>query len=174
MVDLILSKVGYGDDFNFIKSKRANRIISEHSQERDIYLLPDNYTSYSYDIIKENFIGKNQEFFKAVYFDFAPIWAIPIYQERPVHSLKPIPDYSQVYSLKECEETCITAYSYDIRKRVEVVSVYGGDGRYHDVSVTWDEYLPLEESKNFYISTEEIAADKKVIGRHNGLCIYKS
>ena len=208
MVELILSKVGYGDDFNFIKSKRANRIISEHSQERDIYLLPDNYTSYSYDIIKENFIGKNQEFFKAVYFDFAPIWAIPIYQERPVHSLKPIPDYSQVYSLKECEalanavgysfvahpntksqvilksafvrskdnvdETCITAYSYDIRKRVEVVSVYGGDGRYHDVSVTWDEYLPLEESKNFYISTEEIAADKKVIGRHNGLCIYKS
>ena len=208
MVDLILSKIGYGDDFNFIKSKRTNSIISEHSQERDIYLLPDNYTSYSYDIIKENFIGKNQEFFKAVYFDFAPIWAIPIYQERPVHSLKPIPDYSQVYSLKECEalanavgysfvahpntksqvilksafvrskdnvdETCITAYSYDIRKRVEVVSVYGGDGRYHDVSVTWDEYLPLEESKNFYISTEEIAADKKVIGRHNGLCIYKS
>ena len=208
MVDLILSKIGYGDDFNFIKSKRTNSIISEHSQERDIYLLPDNYTSYSYDIIKENFIGKNQEFFKAVYFDFAPIWAIPVYQERPVHSLKPIPDYSQVYSLKECEalanavgysfvahpntksqvilksafvrskdnvdETCITAYSYDIRKRVEVVSVYGGDGRYHDVSVTWDEYLPLEESKNFYISTEEIAADKKVIGRHNGLCIYKS
>ena len=208
MVDLILSKIGYGDDFNFIKSKRTNSIISEHSQERDIYLLPDNYTSYSYDIIKENFIGKNQEFFKAVYFDFAPIWAIPIYQERPVHSLKPIPDYSQVYSLKECEalanavgysfvahpntksqvilksafvrskdnvdETCITAYSYDIRKRVEVVSVYGGDGSYHDVSVTWKEYFPLEARNNFYVSTEEIAADKKVIGRHNGLCIFRT
>ena len=208
MVDLILSKIGYGDDFNFIKSKRTNSIISEHSQGRDLYLSPDKYTSYSYDIIKENFIGKNQEFFKAVYFDFAPIWAIPIYQERPVHSLKPIPDYSQVYSLKECEalanavgyrfvahpstktqailkstfvrskdnidETCITAYSYDIEKRVDVVSVYGGDGRYHDISVSWDEYLPLEASKNFYISTEKIAANKKVIGKHNGLCIFNS
>ena len=206
MIDLIRSKVGYGDDFNFKKVKRTNRVISEHSQERDLYLLPENYVSYSYDIIKENFIGKNQEFFRAVYFDFAPLWAIPIYQERPVHSLKPIPDYSQVYSLKECEvlanaveyqfaahpntksqvimkpsfirsndnidEICITTYSYDVRKRTDVVSVYGGDGRYHDVSVTWNEYLPLEASKNFGVSTEEIAADKKIIGRHNGLCIF--
>ena len=208
MVELLLSKVGYGDDFIFKKAKRTNRIISEHSQERNIYLLPDNYTSYSYDIIKENFIGKNQEFFKAVYFDFAPIWAIPIYQERPVHSLKPLPDYSQVYSMKECEalansvsycfsahpntksqvimktsfvrskdnidEICITTYSYDVRKRVDVVSVHGGDGRYHDVSVTWKEYFPLEARNNFYVSTEEIAADKKVIGRHNGLCIFRT
>lgn len=102
-VALIRSKAGYGDDFNFIKEKRTNRIISNHSQGRVINLLPGSYISYSYDIIKENFIGKNTDFFKAVYFDFAPLWAIPIYQERPVHSLKPIPDYSQLYSLKECE-----------------------------------------------------------------------
>ena len=162
MVSLILSKSGYGDDFNFFKSKRTNRIISNHSQGRVINLLPENYISYSYDIIKENFIRKNIEFFKAVYFDFAPLLAIPVYQEKPVHSLKPIPDYEQLYSLKECEvlanavdykyvvhpntktqailkssfvsskdkvdETCITAYSYDIEKRVDVVSVRGGDG----------------------------------------------
>lgn len=208
MVDLLLSKVGYGDDFDFKKSKRTNKIISDHSQGRDLYLLPESYISYSYDIIRENFMGKNQEFFKAVYFDFAPLWAIPMYQERPVHSLEPLPDYSQVYSLKECEalanavsynfvahpdtksqvilksafvhsrdnidETCITAYSYDIKKQVDVVSVYGGDGRYHNVSVTWDEYLPLEASKNFYVSTEEIAANKSIIGRHNGLCIFRN
>ena len=162
MVALILSKLGYGDDFNFIKLKRTNRIISNHSQGRAINLLPENYISYSYDIIKENFIGKNIDFFKAVYFDFAPLLAIPAYQERPVHSLKPIPDYSQQYSLKECEvlanavdykyvvhpntktkailkssfisskdnidQTCITAYSYDKKKRVDIVSVHGDDG----------------------------------------------
>ena len=31
----------------------------------------------AFDIIKENFISKNIDYFKAVYFDFAPLWAIP-------------------------------------------------------------------------------------------------
>lgn len=208
MVDLIRSKLGYGDDFNFIKMKRTNRIIAEHSQGRAINLLPKHYISYSFDIVKENFIGKNTEFFKAVYFDFAPLWAVPIYQERPVHSLKPIPDYSQRYSLKECEalansvdykyvvhpdtkthailkssfvrskdnidETCIKAYSYDIEKRVDYVSVHGDDGYWHDVPVPWDEYLPLEACNNFYISTNELAQNKRVIARRNGLCIFNT
>lgn len=206
MVDLLLSQTGFGDDFNFIKTKRTNRIVSQHSQGRLINLLPRHYISYSYDIIRENFIDKNTVFFKTVYFDFAPLLAIPIYQERPVHSLKPIPDYSQLYSLKEGEvlanavdqkyvvhpnsktqailktrfvsskngadETCITAYSYDIAKRVDMVSVYGGDGHYHNVAVEWDEYLPLEASNNFYISTNELAKGKQVMARRNGLCIY--
>lgn len=206
MVALILSKIGYGDDFNFIKLNRTNRIISNHSQGRAINLLPRNYMSYSYDIIRENFIEKNKEFFKAVYFDFAPLFAIPIYQERPVHSLKPIPDYSQLYSLKECEalanaidyqyvvhpntktqailksqfikskdnidETCITAYSYDIEKRVDIVSVHGGDGHFHNVPVEWDDYLPLEERNNFFIASADVVQDKEVIAKRNGLCIF--
>ena len=141
-----------------------------------------------------------------MYFDFAPLLAIPVYQERPVHSLKPIPDYSQLYSLKECEvlanavdykrvvhphtktkailksafvksengvdETSITAYSYDIEKRVDVVSVHGGDGRFHNVSVEWDEYMPLEACNHFYVSKGETAEGKSVMARRNGLCIF--
>lgn len=208
MTSLILSKIGYGDDFNFIKRKRTNKIISNHSQGRAINLLPANYASYSFDIIKENFVTKNQEFFKAVYFDFSPVLAIPVYQERPVHSLKPLPDYTQMYSFKECEalanavddkylvhpdtktkailkssfvksengvdETCITAYSYDIEKRVDVVSVYGGDGHFHNVPVEWDEYLPLEESNNFFVSDIGLSQNKNIIARRNGLCIYNN
>ena len=208
MVDLILSKVGYGDDFAFIKRNRTNKIISEHSQGRAINLLPQNYASYSFDTIKENFTGKNGEFFKAVYFDLAPLLAIPIYQERPVHSLKPIPDYAQQYSLKECEvlanlvdvrhvvhprtktqailkssfiqtkdnidETCITAYSYDIEKRVDMVTVFGGDGRLHSVPVSWDAYLPLEASNHFFVATDELARGNLVIGKRNGLSIFHS
>ncbi len=207
MVDLILSKTGYGDDFNFFKQKRMNKILTTHSQGRALCLLSSAYTSYSFDIIKTNFIDKNAEFFRAVYFDFAPLFAIPAYQERPVHSLKPVPEYSQQYSLKECEalanaldvkqvvhpntktqailksvfsgskgtvdETCITAYSYDIEKRVDIVSVLGGDGRYHNVSVPWDEYMPLEQQNNFYVTRYDGKQGGNVLAARNGLCIYK-
>lgn len=208
MVELLLSKTGYGDDFHFLKIKRTNRILSNHSQGRPINLTPRDYASYSFDQTRDNFLGKNAEFFKAVYFDFAPLWAIPAYQERPVHSLKPIPDAAQLYAAKECEalanavdrryvvhpqtktqailksefvassdsvdETCVTAYSYDIARRVELVSVYGEDGHYHDVPVEWDEYLPLEAKNNFLIAADGIAADKAGMASRNGLRIFQS
>ncbi|MBR5272738.1 MAG: hypothetical protein IKU25_05020 [Clostridia bacterium] len=207
LVDLILSKTGYGDDFNFFKRKRMNKIISKHSQGRPMNLVPSEYTSYSFDFIRDNFINKNVEFFKAVYFDFAPLLSIPAYQERPVHSLKPIPNYSQLYSLKESEalanavdiryvvhpntktqailkssfvrskdnadETCVTAYSYDMERRVDIVSVRGGDGYYHNVSVPWDEYLPLEKQSNFCVGKYEDKRESNVFAARNGLCIYK-
>ena len=208
MVDLILSKDGYGDDFDFIKQKRTNKIVSDHSQGRAIKLAPGDYVSYSFDIIKDNFINKNIDFFKAVYFDFAPVWAIPMYQERPVHSLDPLPDYSKLYAEKECEslanavdyryivhpqtktkailkssyvstkdqvdETCITAYSYDIEKRIEYVSVWGDDGRFHEVPVHWDEYIPLQVSNHFRVAEDGVINDSKVIARKNNLCIFTS
>lgn len=206
MVDLIRSKSGYGDDFNFIKSNRTNKIISQHSQGREVTLSPDNYVSYSFDIIKDNFINKNTDYFKAVYFDFAPLWAIPVYQERPVHSLQPIPDHSQKYSLKECEalankvskeyvapigtktpvilkssfvnsqnsvdEICVCAFSYDIIPRVDFVPVHGGDGRWHNVPVPWDEYIPLEASNNFFVAAADIAQSKNIMAQKNNLCIF--
>ncbi len=203
-VDLILSKIGYGDDFNFIKTKRMNTIITSHSQSRAINLEASEYTSYSFDIIKSNFVTKNTEFFKAVYFDFAPLLAIPAYSERPVHSLKPIPDYTQLYSLKECEalanimdkkllvhpntktqailkaeffgsekgadKTGITAYSYDIFPQVDFVPVFGGDGRFHNVPVSWDEYVPLEQTNKFFVTRQ--GTQSNVIASRKGLCIY--
>lgn len=103
MVDLILSKTAFGDDFHFIKKKRINRIHTEHSQGRALRLMPSEYHSYSYDEIRTSFIEKNKQYFAAVYFDFAPILAIPAYQERPVHSLDPLPDYTRLYAEKESE-----------------------------------------------------------------------
>ena len=206
MVDLIRSQSGYGDDFNFIKQNRTNRIVSQHSQGRVITLLPSAYFSYSFDIIKENFISKNIDYFKAIYFDFAPLWAIPIYQERPVHSLKPIPEYSQKYSYKEYEalsnkvsaeyvvhpktkthailkssfvnskndidEICIYAYSYDIIPRVDFIPVHGGDGRWHNVPVPWDDYIPLEATNNFFVATSDLAQNKNIIAQRNNICIF--
>ena len=208
MVDLLLSKTGFGDDFHFIKARRSNQIVSQHSQNRPLILPPTDYISYSFDVIRENFLSKNADFFMAVYFDFAPLWAIPIYQERPVHSLNPIPSCSQLYSLKECQalanaidsdlvthpdtktqailkssfvrssgvtdETRVTAYSYDIAKRVETVHMLGGDGRSHAVAVEWDEYLPLEHSRSFFVAPADAAQHQHIVARRNGLCMFKS
>ena len=208
MVDLILSQdEGYGDDFYFYKKKRMNEIVSNHSQGRSLYLLPHQYVSHFYDEIHDNFIQKNVEYFKAIYFDFAPILAIPIYQERPVHSLKPLPDYNQLYAQKEHEilancmsashivhsdtktsailkaqlvrskdekdEIQVSAYSYDIEPQVEYVSVYGDDGRYHNVAVPWDLYIPLENHNHFFIAKENDALNSGSLARRKGLCIYK-
>ncbi len=205
MVDLILSKTGYGDDFNFYKLRRMNKIVSNHSQGRQLLLAANSYKSYSYDIIKENFEAKNAEYFKAVYFDLAPLLAIPLYQERPVHSLNPIPEYTQLYSQQECEslinaaderhfvhpdtktaailkvnylssangadESCVTAYSYDILQQVDYISVRGGDGHYHNVPVYWDDYIPLEARNIFRFAASGAEYGKALSGR-NGLMLY--
>lgn len=103
MVALLLAQNGYGDNFDFIKRDRTNTVVTQHSQNREVTLAADGYRSYDFDEIKNSFLAKNAHFFEQVYFDFAPLLAIPIYQERPVHSLHPIPDSAQKYSYKECE-----------------------------------------------------------------------
>lgn len=206
MVNLILSQSGFGDDFHFIKHNRTNKIITKHSQGRPLSLSPTLFLSFDFDIIKESFIGKNTAFFKAVYFDLAPILAIPVYQERPVHSLNPIPHYDQKYSYRDCEalanamdpreiahpdtkttailksdfvratdaadEIRVTAYSYDIVQRLDLIPMLGGDGRFHDVPVPWDDYIPLEKQSTLFVGEASASQDKRVITTRNNLCIY--
>lgn len=213
MIELIRSRSGYGDDFHFIKRKRTNRILTQHSQGRPMTLHPAEYHSYSFDVIKQSFINKNVRFFKDVYFDFAPIWAIPLYQEQPVASLHPVPDTPHVprreeinqYSRKECEalfntvfvqhvvhpntktrailksdfveagngvdEVHISAYSYDVIRRVEFVSVLGGDGHFHAVPVPWDQYIPLEADNVFLVGTKDRVPAGEILASRNDLCI---
>lgn len=103
MVDLLRSETGYGDDFDFFKRLRMNTIVSEHSQNRSFLIDPKNFHSHDFEVIKEKFTQGHAEYFKATYFDFAPLLAVPVYQERPIHSLDPLPDHSQKYSTWEYE-----------------------------------------------------------------------
>ena len=146
MVDLIRSKTTFGDDFAFIKRNRTNRIEAAHSQTRPLLLAAATYRSYDYAQIRQRFIGGNTEYFKSMYFDFAPLWAIPLYQERPVHSLKPIPDNTQRYSRLETEALANTldpAYTTHPRTKTEAIlnAVYcrSGDGA-DEIRVTGHSY----------------------------------
>ena len=45
------------------------------------------------------------------------------------------------------ERVEVTAHAFRCEERVEVVSVYGGDDRYHEVCVPWSEYLPVQRTR---------------------------
>lgn len=112
MVDLLLSETGYGDDFDFYKRRRMNTIVSEHSQSRNLRLTTETIRSHSYDICKDNYLRENGEYFRSIFFDLAPILAIPVYQEEPVHSLDPLPPYDPHYSVREYE---VLANAMDVK-----------------------------------------------------------
>ena len=90
MVDLIKNNhEGFGDDFYFNKYKRCNIITSEHSQNWNMNTTAANYYSYHIDTVRSNFINFNMKYFKNLFFDFAPIFAIPAYMEEPSPTLEP-------------------------------------------------------------------------------------
>lgn len=80
-VDLITSTDGYGDDYYFYKHKKINVISSRHSQLEDLSGNPSIFIGYDHDVARKIFIDYVNNFFKAVYFDFAPLLSIPLYQQ---------------------------------------------------------------------------------------------
>ena len=48
----------------------------------------------------------------------------------------------------------VTAYGYRSEDRVTYISKYGGDGRWHDVPVYWQEYIPVTGHGSFYIKED--------------------
>lgn len=81
IVKLVKDKKVFGDDFSFDKSKGINTIISEHSQKINYDLCPNDFKTYSYQIAKENFVNLISKAFDSIYFDFAPLLSIPLYQQ---------------------------------------------------------------------------------------------
>jgi len=78
------NKKGFGDDFDFVKNKKLNYIYPEHLQHINLDAAPDYFRGYDFDDVKNRFFTYNIEFFRHLYFAFAPILAIPLYrQHRP-------------------------------------------------------------------------------------------
>lgn len=78
--------VGYGDDFTFKKEKKLNLIIPEHLSKFNIDFKDEwVYKSHDFEVISKNFFLYNMSFFKHLFFTFAPIFSIPIYQQTKTH-----------------------------------------------------------------------------------------
>ena len=79
---LMKDKETWGDDFTMVKSGPLNFISSEHSAQWDMDTSYSRYLSYSVDLSKEKFLSFNKAYFKSLYFDFAPLLSIPLYQQH--------------------------------------------------------------------------------------------
>ncbi len=82
MIDLIKSKKPYGDDFAFIKNKELNYVKSNHMQKAEIDGDPERFKGYDYEKAKKDFVDYIDNYFKAYYFELAPLLSIPLYQQH--------------------------------------------------------------------------------------------
>lgn len=150
MVDLLRSETGYGDDFDFFKQQRMNTIVTEHSQNRSFLIQPEKFHSHDFEVIRKNFLDGQTEYFRAVYFDFAPLLALPVYQERPVHSLDPLPDLRQKYSTWEHEALAnamdprLLAHPATKTPVIFKTGFTGGDKQTEQVRITAHSYDALD------------------------------
>ena len=79
------AKVGYGDDFTFVKQNKVNVLFSKHLTEATIDTDPSQFYNWDYDAAAAFFISFNERYFKDVYFALAPLLSIPLYQQMRTH-----------------------------------------------------------------------------------------
>lgn len=104
ITDLIKDKtVGFGDDFEFHKTKNLNLIRSRHSQAFDYSGDPRNYYHYNNKEIAKRFIKYNNDFMRYFYFNLAPILAVPLYQQHKPQEFIYAQDYKSHLSFYEHE-----------------------------------------------------------------------
>ena len=205
-------ETAFGDDFDFNKAKMINVIMAHHMQDLNLDLNPRQYQGFDYDKAQEDFHRINAIYFRAIYFAFAPLLCVPMYQQIRPQSAIYGQDMQQKSSFWEhealanfwgqdhfkhpdCVTNCIlkteekqqgdgstlltvTAYGYRSVRRLTYISKYGGDGRYHNVPVEWDEYLPVAGNGRILMrednTQEEANISQKQRLNHIGEILQKS
>lgn len=102
-VALLRNKDGYGDDFRFVKARRYNVIRSDHAQGWDMSPSADRFRDLDIDEARRKFTNYNNGYFQSLFFDFAPLFAVPAYLEKPTPSLDPIEEYDTSFPEYEHE-----------------------------------------------------------------------
>lgn len=75
------NSASYGDDFDFEKNCMINTILSDHIQSIDLDMNPHQYQNFDYDKAEKDFYDINAQYFRAIYFCFAPLLCVPMYQQ---------------------------------------------------------------------------------------------
>ena len=193
------NEVGFGDDFDFEKDRMINTIIPEHLQSLDLDMDPEKYMSFDFEKAKKKFYSLNAQYFRAIYFSFAPLLCIPAYQQvRPHHDIygrhmkqsstfwehESIANFwgSEYFEHSSCVTDSIlkteqyigdndtstikvSAHGYRSVARIAYISKFGGDGRWHNVPVHWDEYIPVTGHGTILIKEDNFVEDSNITHR---------
>ena len=103
MISLITSKSPYGDDFRFVKRKMINLIHSDHAQTLDFDGNPVHFRDFDFERARKNFYNYNMNAFQGIYYDFAPLLSIPLYQQQRDYDPKLFKDYKGTITEYEAE-----------------------------------------------------------------------
>lgn len=82
MLQLMKSKEGYGDDFTLVKDHKINFLTSAHSQGDALFCDVTKLYDFDFEKIQTKFVGFMDYYFKAIFFDLAPLLSIPLYQQH--------------------------------------------------------------------------------------------
>lgn len=80
LVELITATDTYGDDFSFYKDKKINYVSSYHGSLGITFNYSHFYSYAFYDLLEQDYIKMLTDSFYSLYFELAPLLAIPLYQ----------------------------------------------------------------------------------------------
>ena len=142
MIALMRSRDGYGDDFKFYKNGCLNFVSSEHSAGWDLDTSYKRYASYDIDIVINTFMTFNAEYFKNMFFEFAPLLSVPLYQQHKPKEYIYKDVYARNYTDYEAECAvngmgfAIFAHSASATPAILKTEFMGKDGRSDELGVT--------------------------------------
>lgn len=96
-------EVAFGDDFDFVKHKMINIVYPEHLGRIALDVAPEFFHGFNYDVICKNFLDYMNAYFKHIFFTFAPILAIPLYQQHKPHE----------YIYKDLYDSYVSFYEHE-------------------------------------------------------------
>lgn len=114
-------EIAFGDDFDFVKHKMINIVYPEHLRRINLDINPSYFEGFDFDAIRKNFLDYNNSYFKHVFFTFAPILSIPLYQQHKPHE----------YIYKDLYDSYISFYEHE-----RVVNAMNAKEFIHPLSAT--------------------------------------
>ncbi len=150
MLALLTDEEGYGDDFYMRKSGCLNYISSEHSAMWDMEEKRSRYFSYSVELSRKTFLDFNEQYFRSLYFDLAPLLSIPLYQQHKPHEYIYQESYPRYFTRQETEYAVnqmpqdAFAPPYAGTESILKTTFLGKDGGSDRVRVTASAYKTVE------------------------------
>ena len=133
MLEIMRNKTeGYGDDFSFDKLNKVNCIKAIHLDNLELDNNPERYKSYSVEQSRSKFMMYNQEYFRALYFAFAPLLAIPLYQQTRTHG--------NIYGIRDNYRSCFWEH--------EAIANFYGDEKFKHPDCVTHSILKTTECRN--------------------------